>query len=469
MGHVNNAAYIDYVEEALLASGDAAVAAMRALPRRVRIEYVQAAVPRVRAGRGGVAPRRRRRRGLGVAPDRPGRRPRHHARRILSGRRVTPRAAARRADPRRRPAASDRYLWAMTGLVPPRCVGPPRCAHRRALGPSPHGRYPYSPAACACQVHPTGDRTATDHAEASWTPLTAALALALVIALIGALAGAAGFALLDRRAAEPPARPDRGAPRARRRRRPDAPRGRAAGSATERLRAAFSELADRVAQTWEQATFDPLTGIANRQTVLTRVEEELARAARYRRPLSLILVDLDHFKRFNDSHGHAAGDVILRQVAQLLAANVRAVDLAGRYGGEEFLVVLPETDPDAAASLAEKLRRIIGGAEIRLPDNEVVSVTLQRRGCRRPGRGPAARRAGARRGRRAVLGQGAGPQPGLRVPRDRRRRHDPPRADHRRGARPRHRRRQGRDGRRAGRADRHARGAPGVGAASRRR
>ena len=298
--------------------------------------------------------------------------------------------------------------------------------------------------------------------EASWTPSPPPLTLTLVIALIGALAGAAGFALLIvglqnrrlARIAERLARADVDSPTLL----ADAKRIR-----DKRLRAAFSELADRVAQTWEQATFDPLTGIANRQTVLTRVEEELARAARYRRPLSLILVDLDHFKRFNDSHGHAAGDVILRQVAQLLAANVRTVDLAGRYGGEEFLVVLPETDPDAAASLAEKLRRIIGGAEIRLPDNEVVSVTLSAGRGRRPGRRAAARRAGARRGRRPVLGEGARPQPGLRVPRDRRRRHDPPGADHRRGARPRHRRRQGGDGRGPGRADRHARRSPGVG------
>jgi diguanylate cyclase (GGDEF)-like protein len=205
--------------------------------------------------------------------------------------------------------------------------------------------------------------------------LTAALTLTLAVALIGALAGSAGFAFLIvgiqnrrlARIAERLARAEVDSPSLA----ADARR-----IHDRRLRAAFEELADRVAQTWEQATFDPLTKIANRQTVLTRVEEELARATRYRRPLSLILVDLDHFKRFNDSHGHAAGDAILRHVAQLLAANVRAVDLAGRYGGEEFLIVLPETDPDAAASLAEKLRRIVGGSEIRLPDNEVVSVTL---------------------------------------------------------------------------------------------
>ena len=143
-----------------------------------------------------------------------------------------------------------------------------------------------------------------------------------------------------------------------------------------RLQAAFTQLAARVGDTWTQATVDPLTGIANRQTVLHRLEEELARASRYRRPLSVILVDLDHFKRANDTYGHAAGDVILRQVAQVLAANVRAVDVAGRYGGEEFLIVLPETDADAAASLAEKLRRIVSGTEIRLPDGEITSVTM---------------------------------------------------------------------------------------------
>jgi len=204
---------------------------------------------------------------------------------------------------------------------------------------------------------------------------TAALSLTLLIALVGALLGAAGFAALivglqNRRVAriaERLARADTASPSL------VAEAGRIRD---RRLRAAFEALAARVALTWEQATVDPLTGIANRQAVLTRVEEELERAVRYRRPLSLILVDLDHFKRCNDSHGHAAGDVILREIAQLLAANVRTVDLAGRYGGEEFLVVLPETDVDAAASLAEKLRRIIGGTDIRLPDGEVVSVTM---------------------------------------------------------------------------------------------
>ncbi len=143
-----------------------------------------------------------------------------------------------------------------------------------------------------------------------------------------------------------------------------------------RLRAAFRALADRVADTWRLATVDPLTGIANRQAILGCVDEELARAARYRHPLCVILVDLDHFKRLNDSHGHAAGDLVLRHVGGLLAANVRATDMAGRYGGEEFLIVLPETDVDAAAAVAEKLRQMMSRTSVELADGEMVSVTL---------------------------------------------------------------------------------------------
>ena len=203
----------------------------------------------------------------------------------------------------------------------------------------------------------------------------AVLTLTLVIALIGALAGSAGFAAFVVR------RQNRRLAILAERLRDAADEGALIAIEAEhvgdpRLRAAFRGLADRVADTWRLATVDQLTGIPNRQAVLSRVEEEILRAARYHRPLSVILVDLDQFKRLNDTHGHAAGDLILRHVAQLLSASVRAVDFAGRYGGEEFLVVLPETDADAAASLAEKLRRIIGGSDVRLPDGERVTVTM---------------------------------------------------------------------------------------------
>ena len=210
------------------------------------------------------------------------------------------------------------------------------------------------------------------------TPLDARIAvltLILVIALIGALAGSAGFAAFVVR------RQNRRLAILAERLRDAADEGALVALEAEhvsdpRLRAAFRGLADRVADTWRLATVDQLTGIPNRQAVLGRVEEEILRAARYHRPLSVILVDLDQFKRLNDTHGHAAGDLILRHVAQLLSASVRAVDFAGRYGGEEFLVVLPETDADAAASLAEKLRRIVGGSDVRLPDGEHVTVTM---------------------------------------------------------------------------------------------
>jgi two-component system, cell cycle response regulator len=205
--------------------------------------------------------------------------------------------------------------------------------------------------------------------------LTNAAVAALAVALIGALAGSAGFAMFvvrlqNRRLAALAERLTRAADEG------ELVAVDAGRIDDPRLRAAFMALADRVADTWRQATMDQLTGIANRQAVLSRVEEELGRAARYQRPLSVIMVDLDHFKRLNDSHGHAAGDIVLRHVAQLLSGNVRSVDTAGRYGGEEFLIVLPETDVDAAAALAEKLRRIVGNAEVAIGDGERLTITL---------------------------------------------------------------------------------------------
>jgi diguanylate cyclase (GGDEF)-like protein len=143
-----------------------------------------------------------------------------------------------------------------------------------------------------------------------------------------------------------------------------------------KLRAAFGRLAARVSEAWTLATVDPLTAVLNRQALIGRIEAELERATRYGRPLSVVLVDLDHFKRVNDSHGHSAGDTVLREFAQVLQANVRAVDIVGRYGGEEFMLVLPETDADAAATMAEKLRRIVAGRQIRIQDGNVVTITM---------------------------------------------------------------------------------------------
>ena len=150
----------------------------------------------------------------------------------------------------------------------------------------------------------------------------------------------------------------------------------AEGIANPRLRSSLGRLAERLTEVWTLATVDQLTGVRNRQAILAELEKEIDRAARYGHQLSVVMVDLDHFKRLNDSHGHAAGDHMLREIADVLRTNLRTVDVVGRYGGEEFLIVLPETDVDAAASLAEKLRRLVGRHEVIMGDGYRAAATL---------------------------------------------------------------------------------------------
>ncbi len=118
------------------------------------------------------------------------------------------------------------------------------------------------------------------------------------------------------------------------------------------------------------ATTDPLTGLLNRRALSERLTTEMERALRYDTSVALLLVDLDHFKRVNDTHGHLAGDGVLRAVAELLTEEARSSDLVGRYGGEEFLVVLPETDDAGAASLAERMRERVAGHAFRAWEGE---------------------------------------------------------------------------------------------------
>jgi diguanylate cyclase (GGDEF)-like protein len=113
------------------------------------------------------------------------------------------------------------------------------------------------------------------------------------------------------------------------------------------------------ARLFESATYEGLTGLLRREAVLEHLEGELERAQRYRRPLSIALADLDHFKRINDRHGHLAGDTLLRHISQVMASGLRGTDRIGRYGGEEFLLVLPETDPRQAREVAEKIRVLV--------------------------------------------------------------------------------------------------------------
>ena len=106
----------------------------------------------------------------------------------------------------------------------------------------------------------------------------------------------------------------------------------------------------------ELATFDSLTGLLNRRSILRRVDDEWTRAQRYQRALSLISIDVDRFKEINDNFGHPTGDLAIQATANLIVRVVRNVDVAGRLGGDEFLLVLPETDARGALQLAERLR-----------------------------------------------------------------------------------------------------------------
>lgn len=110
------------------------------------------------------------------------------------------------------------------------------------------------------------------------------------------------------------------------------------------------------------ANQDPLTGAANRRAVLEALESQLSKAQRQRTPLALLMLDIDHFKRVNDQHGHLAGDQVLRHFVHVVRQRLRATDMLGRYGGEEFLLLLPDTDLAGAQQLAQQLCQAVQAA-----------------------------------------------------------------------------------------------------------
>jgi two-component system, cell cycle response regulator len=126
-----------------------------------------------------------------------------------------------------------------------------------------------------------------------------------------------------------------------------------------------------------QATHDDLTGVLNRGTVLEILRRELALVTRKSVPVAIILADLDDFKQVNDRHGHAIGDTVLREAARRLATPMRPYDAIGRYGGEEFLIVLPGCGMDSALLVAERVRCSVGGRPITTPAGDVaMTVSL---------------------------------------------------------------------------------------------
>ena len=130
-------------------------------------------------------------------------------------------------------------------------------------------------------------------------------------------------------------------------------------------------------QTLELSFTDALTGVPNRRQLFSRLENELSRSLRFAEPVSLLMIDLDLFKRINDEHGHTVGDGVLRGVALALRRNVRKIDIVARYGGEEFCVVLPRVGKKEAIEVAEKLRRVVANTSVPGPEGHgPLAVTI---------------------------------------------------------------------------------------------
>ncbi|RMF15914.1 MAG: PleD family two-component system response regulator [Alphaproteobacteria bacterium] len=123
------------------------------------------------------------------------------------------------------------------------------------------------------------------------------------------------------------------------------------------------------------ATTDAVTGLYNRHYMTSHLETQIRASRAKGKPLSLVMLDLDHFKQINDRYGHAAGDEVLREFAARITRNIRGVDLAARYGGEEFVIIMPETAPEEARRIAERLREITASHPFQLPGGTEIPVT----------------------------------------------------------------------------------------------
>jgi len=134
-------------------------------------------------------------------------------------------------------------------------------------------------------------------------------------------------------------------------------------------------LGDTLEQLNQLATHDDLTGLLNRREFDRLLHEEVDRTRRFARPVALVMFDLDHFKRVNDTYGHPAGDLVLKGVAEILERQARQTDAVARYGGEEFALILPETDSEAARAIAERIRVAVEQATF-MTDLGPLKITL---------------------------------------------------------------------------------------------
>jgi diguanylate cyclase (GGDEF)-like protein len=145
----------------------------------------------------------------------------------------------------------------------------------------------------------------------------------------------------------------------------------------------------------EMAMADPLTGLANRRSLETVLEARLADAVRTGQPLSCLMVDVDHFKRFNDAFGHDAGDAVLREVGSVLKAETRDDGLAFRFGGEEFMVLLPGLETEGASARAEQIRTAIQALRVTHNGRELGAISASIGLASTPAHGSGARLTGA--------------------------------------------------------------------------
>lgn len=141
--------------------------------------------------------------------------------------------------------------------------------------------------------------------------------------------------------------------------------------AQKTIRKQSAELEERILE----ANTDGLTGIGNRRAFDLELNQQLARWHRFGQKFALALIDIDHFKRVNDAHGHVAGDEVLRAVAEMICGKVREVDFVARYGGEEFAIILRETDHEGALIVADRLRKFIASAQIPWQE-QMLAVTV---------------------------------------------------------------------------------------------
>lgn len=138
-----------------------------------------------------------------------------------------------------------------------------------------------------------------------------------------------------------------------------------------------SKLAFLVEEVGQKVVYDYLTGLLSRGAFFSRLEEEIKRAKRYRRPLSLAILDLDDFKKINDRYGHTVGDMVLSKVAEIIKNNVRSFDIVGRVGGEEIAVVFPETTLEGAVKATNKLKDAIANHEFTVVDKPIkITVSI---------------------------------------------------------------------------------------------